>query len=75
MACYFYYSPAFPKINFLQLKGSISDDELKNLHEQKKCEAVEEFKKDIEATVCGSPAYWIENLEQVIEVVLLHVTL
>ncbi|VDD85466.1 unnamed protein product [Enterobius vermicularis] len=50
-----------------QLKGSISDDELKNLHEQKKCEAVEEFKKDIEATVCGSPAYWIENLEQVIE--------
>ena len=57
------------------MKGSISDDELKNLHEQKKCEAVEEFKKDIEATVCGSPAYWIENLEQVIEVVLLHVTL
>ncbi|VDD95067.1 unnamed protein product [Enterobius vermicularis] len=54
------------------LKGSITDDELKNLHEQKKCKAIEKFKKNIEPTACGSPANWIKDLEQIIEVVLLH---
>lgn len=52
----------------MQSKGSISDDELKNVHEKKKCEAVEEFKEDIEATACGLPAHWIKDLEQIIEV-------
>ena len=56
----------------LQLKGSITDDELENLHEQKKCKAIEKFKKNIEPTACGSPANWIKDLEQIIEVVLLH---